>query len=212
MASAKLVRSEKEDVWSFQTKSAACPRSDSRRHASLCRGHNAMFRDMPFSMAWAYSTKRANAGLQPALERALSLGWETFPLEMTRAVDLKSDVKSVWSLRKVICAYRPDIVHCHSSKAGAIGRLAIVGLHSRPKVVYTPNALAVHLGKQYVIAERALSSRTDCFAAVSEGERAEIVNYKVAKKGKISIIYPGLDTTYFSARDVTETRRALGPP
>ena len=38
------------------------------------------------------------------------------------------DSKAVLSVRRVIRHYKPDVVYCHSSKAGAIGRIADVGI------------------------------------------------------------------------------------
>jgi len=167
---------------------------------------------MPFSMGWVYATHRANSGFPHALKKALSIGWDTFRLEMTRAVNPISDTRSILALRRVLDEYRPDILHCHSSKAGAIGRIATIGLRRRPKLVYTPNALAVHLGPQYILAERALSPRTDCFAAVSQGECEEIVSYKLGTRDNINVISPGIDTQFFSPRDMNEMRRLLGIP
>ena len=34
-------------------------------------------------------------------------------------------------VRRLIRKYKPDVVYCHSSKAGAIGRMANVGLRNR---------------------------------------------------------------------------------
>lgn len=52
-------------------------------------------------------------------------------------------VKKVRSLRKVIKSVRPDVVYCHSSFAGGLGRLAALGLHCR--VVYNPHGWAFNM-------------------------------------------------------------------
>ena len=48
-------------------------------------------------------------------------------IEMTRAIGA-SDLKATKAVRKLIKKYNPDIVYAHSSKAGAIARIADIGL------------------------------------------------------------------------------------
>lgn len=47
---------------------------------------------------------------------------------------------SVFSLRRLIKTINPDIVHCHSSFAGFVGRLATIGL--KGKVLYSPHCIS----------------------------------------------------------------------
>lgn len=55
----------------------------------------------------------------------------------TRNICLKKDLKAVRELRKLIRLEEPDIIHLHSSKAGAIGRLAVSG--RKYEMYYTPH-------------------------------------------------------------------------
>ncbi len=52
-------------------------------------------------------------------------------------------MKKVLSIRKYIKKLRPDIVYCHSSFAGGLGRLAVLGLNCR--VVYNPHGWAFNI-------------------------------------------------------------------
>lgn len=55
----------------------------------------------------------------------------------TRSIDPKKDIKAYRELKKIVKEYQPTVVHLHSSKAGAIGRLF---LRSRAyKMFYTPH-------------------------------------------------------------------------
>lgn len=47
---------------------------------------------------------------------------------------------SVFTLRKHLKQFKPDVVHCHSSFAGFIGRLAALGLNT--KVFYSPHCIS----------------------------------------------------------------------
>lgn len=65
-------------------------------------------------------------------------------VNMVREIDLKSDISSIIKVRKLIKKYKPDIVYCHSSKAGAIGRIANFGLKN--KCIYNPHGWAFNMG------------------------------------------------------------------
>ena len=78
---------------------------------------------------------------------------------MRREVEPLRDLKALFRLRKVIQDFTPDIVHCHSSKAGALGRIAaVLQFRRRPVRLYTPNALAVPLGRHYLTIEKLIGS------------------------------------------------------
>ncbi len=165
-----------------------------------------------FESALAYSTVRADPGFGSTLEEARTKGWQLFPVEMLPAVSAVQDLRSVRHLRRVLRDYRPQIVHCHSSKAGALGRIAALGLSPRPRIIYTPNALAARLGVQYLIAERLLAPLTDRFVAISESERDEIVKYGLASNSKVDVVYPCFDLAFYDPQDQTAARAALGLP
>lgn len=46
-------------------------------------------------------------------------------------------------IRQIIKMHAPDVIYCHSSFAGGLGRLASVGLHC--KVVYNPHGWAFNM-------------------------------------------------------------------
>jgi hypothetical protein len=55
--------------------------------------------------------------------------------EMYRELNPFRDYKSYYKLRKIIDEFKPDIVHTHAAKAGAVGRLAAI--HSGVPVILT---------------------------------------------------------------------------
>ena len=63
-------------------------------------------------------------------------------IEMNRAIGM-SDLKSIREVRKQIKKYNPDIIYAHSSKAGAIARMADIGLKNR--CVYNPHGWAFNM-------------------------------------------------------------------
>lgn len=63
-----------------------------------------------------------------------------YSLPMTRAVRPVQDWRAFTGLRVLLAQLRPDIAHCHSSKAGFLGRWAARSLHIPS--VYTPHGYA----------------------------------------------------------------------
>ena len=83
------------------------------------------------------------------------------------------DLRTAWALRRLDAAKRYDLVHAHSSKAGAIARAV---LPDRRRIVYTPHcfAFASDLGRArhlYRIVEQALIPATGALIACSDWER-----------------------------------------
>ncbi len=163
-----------------------------------------------FKMGLIYSTSRAEPNLDLLLEKAHARGWQTFQIDMSRSVHPMEDAAAALRTRSLIRKFQPDILHCHSSKAGAIGRLATVGLARRPRVIYSPHAIAANLGAQYLLIEKTLAHFTDRFAAVSESERDQLVSLGLAPREHIDVISPPIDCDFYSPRDQVFVRQQLG--
>ena len=159
---------------------------------------------------FAYGTERADSRLEPFLARISSLGWSCYPVDITRQVHPLHDLKACLRLRQVIVRFAPDIIHCHSSKAGALGRTAVLLRRHRPARVYSPHALAAPLGSIYLKIEKVLSKSTDRFVAVSDSERREIVNFSLARESSVSVVYPSVDSEYFRPMSRDVARQVLG--
>jgi len=164
----------------------------------------------PINFGLAYATRRADHRLEPALDLARRLGWRLFPIDMRREVHPASDVACACTLAGAIRSFRPAILHCHSSKAGALGRIASYGAWPRPRVVYSPHALAPE--KHYLRIERTFSYFTDRFLAVSDSERDQLLGLGFGNTSSIGVVYPTIDTEVFSPRNHLSEREALSLP
>jgi len=108
-------------------------------------------------------------------------------LPMERELGLH-DLSAARELRKIINERGPfDILHGHSSKAGALVRLAAIGLPG--KKVYTPHALitlAPDLGSAkrlvYTVAEKILGVLADGVICVSDEEHDHALSLGLKKK------------------------------
>jgi glycosyltransferase involved in cell wall biosynthesis len=160
--------------------------------------------------AFAYGTSRADSKLAPFIERIKKHDWQIFPIDMRREINASKDIAALRQLRKVVKTFAPDIVHCHSSKAGALGRAASTSLLSKQVLLYSPHAIAAPLGSKYLKIEKLLARFTDRFIAVSDSEQQQIVDLRLATANKVDIIYPSIDFEHFTPIPKTEARELLG--
>ncbi|RQN36680.1 Glycosyltransferase involved in cell wall bisynthesis [Paraburkholderia tropica] len=89
--------------------------------------------------------------------------------------------KSIMELRAYFSRLDPDIVHLHSSFAGFIGRMALLGMRSRSTCFYSPHCISfmrrdISPMKKfaYVMLERIGCLKRATYIACSESERDEI--------------------------------------
>ncbi len=156
-----------------------------------------------------YSAVRAEPGFLTELE---ALRVTLASVEMHRAPGLH-DFRAVKALSAVIKKLGPfDIVHGHSSKAGALIRLASVGGAKR---VYTPHAFR-GLDPQASVGTRWIyncveiflgAARTDALITVSSDERAFASRLKIAP-GRLHLIRNGVIDPVTIDRDAV--RRSFG--
>jgi glycosyltransferase involved in cell wall biosynthesis len=163
-----------------------------------------------YRMGFAYGDSRADSRLKPFLFRVRQQGWCTYHVPMVRNIALRSELQSLTSLVQVLLDFKPDIVHCHSSKAGVLGRIAARLVRPSPRVIYSPHALAIALGRKYLYVEQILKRLTDQFIAVSDSEAAQIVALGLASASKVRVAYPMIDVYQFSP-DPQRKRDRLTP-
>ena len=123
--------------------------------------------------------------------------------EMRRAVDFRNDRKALKSIKEIICEFKPDIVHTHASKAGALGRIAATQLKV-PVIVHTfhGNVFHSYFGiiktNIYKAIERYLAHNTTKIIAISNSQKRELVqDYNICKEDKIEVIPLGFDLAKF---------------
>ena len=98
----------------------------------------------------------------------------------TRNINLKKDIKAIKEVKKLIKKIKPDIVHMHSSKAGAIGRIAISSRNR--KLIYNPHGFSFlneEISKKkriiYKLIEKILTFRKCTIVGCSQGEYEEAI-------------------------------------
>ncbi|MFA1508065.1 glycosyltransferase family 4 protein [Priestia aryabhattai] len=119
--------------------------------------------------------------------------------ELKREISLIDDFKSAKSIKKWIHKIKPDIVHCHSSKAGAIGRI-VSKISGVKKVYYTPHAYSFQIPMIsrtkrviYIGLEKILVSFSKKNIHVSFGEEQNAIDNKILTKEKSVVIFNGTE-------------------
>jgi glycosyltransferase involved in cell wall biosynthesis len=123
-------------------------------------------------------------------------------------IRLLADLKALVGLVRVMRAYRPQIVHTHTAKAGFVGRLAaVLALRPRPVVVHTyhGHVLEGYFGRVgsavYRTLERWLAHVTDCLIGVSQATVDDLVRLRVAPRDRFRVVPLGLDLRRFLQPD-----------
>lgn len=116
---------------------------------------------------------------------------------LARGLAPAADARAWRWLRRRLRALRPDVVHTHLGKAGALGRAAARAA-GVPAVVHTVHGHHLDLGGGLArgtrLAERALARTTSALVALSPRQRDDLVaRHRVARAERVVVIAPGLD-------------------
>ena len=137
-------------------------------------------------------------------------------VEMTRAIG-SNDLKAIKSVRTLIKKYNPDIVYAHSSKAGAIARVADIGLKNH--CVYNPHGWAFNMrcsAKKkavYTAIEKIAAPFCDKIICISDAEKKSALDKKICKENKLQVIFNGVDIEgYENGEHGVVKRRDLNIP
>lgn len=120
-----------------------------------------------------------------------------FFLDMVREIKIKKDMLAIKEIRQIIKKEQPDIVYLHSSKAGALGRIALL-FDRKIKIVYNAHGwyFNADIGKKkiiYQIIEKILAYRADKIIAISKSEYDSALEKNICKENKICLIENGID-------------------
>lgn len=135
--------------------------------------------------------------------------------QLGRELSPLRDVVTTWQLWRLVRRHRPHVVHTHTAKAGAVGRVA-ARLAGVPVIVHTFHGHVFHSyfspakTRFFLAIERWLARFTDAIVAVSDRQRQEIAGYGVAPMEKIRVIPLGFDLSPFENPPRGRFRAELG--
>jgi glycosyltransferase involved in cell wall biosynthesis len=122
------------------------------------------------------------------------------------------DVVAIWKLWRLMVRFRPDVVHTHTAKAGAVGRIA--GLlyravsRGRSVFVHTFHGHVFHgyyspwKTRMFLAIERALARlNTHRIVVLSEQQRREIhETYRIGRPEQFAVIPLGIESISIAAQ------------
>jgi len=150
-----------------------------------------------FQIDIIYSTSRN----KHFIEESSGIFNKLYGLPFERSASL-SDVSNILRIRKIINQNDYDIVHCHSTKAGLVGRVAAF-LSSHPNVIYSPHGFMfcdtrIKMRRLlYLYLEKYLGYLTNKLVAVSGSERDLALEHNIVPNNKIVTLYNSIDPSDF---------------
>jgi len=148
---------------------------------------------------------RRDPTFRAALDELRSAGAHVEEVDMGRKVRPFEDTLAILHLCRLFRRIRPDVIHLHNSKAGALGRIAAAFAGARA-VVYSPHTFAfldrssTWRSRFFLLVEWALAPLTDHLVAVSESGRELALRHHLAPPGRATAIPNGLDESLVAAR------------
>jgi glycosyltransferase involved in cell wall biosynthesis len=123
---------------------------------------------------------------------------------MRRSINPMNDYRAYKEIRKIIRDFKPDIVHTHASKAGALGRLAAI--HEKvPVIVHTFHGHVFHSyfgalkTSVFKFIERYLAKKSSAIVAISEEQKRELtLEHGICDPEKTHVIPLGFDLDRFA--------------
>lgn len=127
---------------------------------------------------------------------------------LCRSIHPWADVVTLGAILRVLWQERPQIIHTHMAKAGALGRLAACVYNgigpgrapaARASVLHTFHGhvlegyFSPRLSRLFVNIERWLAQRTDCLIAVSRTVQQELLEKGIGRPAQWRVIPLGLD-------------------
>jgi glycosyltransferase involved in cell wall biosynthesis len=150
-----------------------------------------------FQIDIIYSTSRN----KHFIEESSGIFNKLYGLPFERSASL-SDVSNILRIQKIIKQNDYDIVHCHSTKAGLVGRVAAF-LSRHPNIIYSPHGFMfcdtrIKMRRLlYLYLEKYLGYMTNKLVAVSGSERDLALEHNIVPNNKIVTLYNSIDPSEF---------------
>lgn len=133
--------------------------------------------------------------------------------EMRRQINPFNDIVAYRTIKKIIQEYKPDIVHTHAAKSGALGRLAAHECKV-PVVLHTFHGHIFHsyfnkaVTSFFLNVERHLANKSTKIIAISDLQKQDLAfKYKICDESKIEVVPNGIMLEKFETNQ-EEKRKA----
>jgi glycosyltransferase involved in cell wall biosynthesis len=124
------------------------------------------------------------------------LGGRFFPnYFFSNRLNLIKDLKAMKEIKKAVKEFRPDLISCHSTKAGFLGRLTI---RNKVPTLFTAHGWGFAKGtpffrKLVIPPEKIAAFFCKKIICVSENDRKLALNYRISSASKLITIHNGVE-------------------
>ncbi len=137
--------------------------------------------------------------------------------QLRRAIHPWRDWAAYRRIKRLLCDFRPDVVHTHSAKAGVLGRAAAWSL-GVPAVVHTVHGAPFHPYQAraaralFRTIERWAARRCHAMVSVADAMTEQMVEARVAPRQKFTTVFSGMEVEPFldAGQHRDRVRRELG--
>ena len=132
-----------------------------------------------------------------------------------RSVRPLDDLRALRATMRHIRAFNPDIIHTHTAKAGAIGRIAAILVRSKARRVHTFHGHILHgyftRWQSTLIRwwEATLARRTNVLITVGNAVRDQLIQQGIGTIKQFHVIPPGIALTGIPSREQARDELAL---
>ena len=121
---------------------------------------------------------------------------------LSREVSPVADLSALWDLYRWLRRERPDILHTHTAKAGALGRLAAFAAGIPCVHTYHGNVFEGYFSRRkttlYLMIERLLARGTRRIIAISPRQQHDLTDrFRIAPAARVSTVRLGFDLHEF---------------
>lgn len=131
-------------------------------------------------------------------------------LGLGRSVSVLGDLKAILTIRKMLKDVKPDVLNTHTAKAGAIGRIAAIGLGIRVIHTFHGHLLYGYFSKLktriIIVIESTLGLFSTAFISVGAQVRDDLIQAGIGKTSKFTVIAPGISTPNFVDRKIARSK------
>lgn len=157
-----------------------------------------------------------DATFRDDMQQMRAAGVNAIEIPMGRSIQFSKDRAHVRMIRNILRNGKFDIVHAHSSKAGALARYAALR-EGNCKKIYTPHTFGFAFAGGFSLAKRAifysielaLGTVTDRLICVSPSEAEQARRLRVVSPSRICMIENGVDAKPFVDAPPRESAREI---
>lgn len=138
----------------------------------------------------------------------------TFIPELKREISFLDDLSAFWKLLSIFKKEDFDLVHTHTAKAGALGRLA-ARLAGVKAVIHTPHGHNFYgyfnwfFSRWIIIIEKILTGFSDKIIVLTQLEKIDYRKFGVANEDKTILVYMGLELDKFIPGNIDKIKNSL---